>query len=119
MAINLLTRSASGSAAQALNALRALATASSTSSTVPSGQAATTLSSTGFNTLKVLPVAAALPPIVNEKPLMMSSSEVISQLQPVFARWSVDSLIAADEAREVEVVEPIPLVSGVLDERAH
>src|SRR3954465_14753685 len=111
IAINLPTRSASGSAAQPLNALRALATASSTSAGVPSGQAATTLSSTGFRTLNVLPVAAALPPIVNEKPVMMSSSEVISQLQPVFARWSVDSLIAADETREIQVVEPVPLVS--------
>src|SRR5205814_10364441 len=48
---------------------------------------------------------------------MMSSSEVISQLQPVFARWSVDSLIAADETGEIQVVEPVPLVSRVLDER--
>src|SRR3954469_22388411 len=98
MAINLLTRSASGSAAQALNAWRALATASSTSATVPSGHAATTLSSTGFRTLNVLLVAAALPPIVNAKPVMISTSEVVSQLQAIFPWRSVDTLIAADEA---------------------
>jgi len=43
----------------------ALCTASSTSAGVPSGQAATTVSSAGFSTLKVLVVVTGLPPIVN------------------------------------------------------
>src|SRR4051812_17823933 len=118
MAISLAIRSPSGSAAQDLNASRALATASSTNATVPCGHAATTLSSTGLRTLNVLLVAAALPPIVNEKS-MISTSEVIAQLQAVFPGRSVDTLIAANEAREVQIVQPVPLVSGVLDERIH
>src|SRR3954453_17413310 len=116
MAISLAIRSSSGSAAQDLNASRALATASSTNATVPSGHAATTLSSTGLRTLKVLLMAAALPPIVNEKP-MISTSEVIAQLQTVSPGWSVDTLIAANETGDVRIVQPVPLVSGVLDER--
>src|SRR3954463_8890256 len=116
MAISLATRASSGSAAHDLNASCALATASSTNATVPSGHAATTLSSTGLRTLNVLPVAAALPPIVNEKP-MISTSEMVAQLQAVFSWWRVDPLIAPNEARQVQIVQPVPLVSGVLDER--
>src|SRR3954468_21268739 len=116
MAISLATRSASGSAAQDLNAARALATASSTNATVPCGHAATTLSSTGLRTLNVVLVAAALPAIVNEKS-MISTSKVIAQLQAVFPGWSVDTLVAANESREVQIVQTVPLVSGVLDER--
>src|SRR5579872_1126221 len=63
-ASSLATRSASGTAAQDGNASRALATALSTSSTVPSGQAATMLSSAGFKTLNVFDVVTALPPMV-------------------------------------------------------
>src|SRR5256885_16445477 len=116
IAISLATRASSGSAAHDLNASFALATASSTNATVPSGHAATTLSSTGLRTLNVLLVAAALPPIVNEKS-MVSTSEVVAQLQAVFPWWRVDTLIAANEARQVQIVQPVPLVSGVLTER--
>src|SRR5215813_12858057 len=50
------------------------------------------------------------------KRLSCSPSEVVTQFQAVLARWCVYALVNANEARQVEVVNPVPLVRRVLDE---
>src|ERR1700733_7915334 len=69
-ALSFATRSASGTADHERKARRAAATAVSINWVVPSGQAATTVSSAGFSTLKVVVVGAGLPSIVRLNAVM-------------------------------------------------
>src|SRR6202048_1659554 len=47
---------------------------------------------------------------------MVSSSKMVAKLQAILAWWRVHTLIDADETCQVEVVDPVPLVRGILDE---
>src|SRR5580692_12311279 len=109
-ALSLATRSASGTADHCGKARRAAAIAASTSWVVPSGQEATTVSSAGLRTSKVLAVGADLPSMVSAKAVIsfsISGAPLVAEGGAEGARRPVDTLVDAEEPGQVQVVNAV------------
>src|ERR1700722_3343856 len=117
MALSLATRSASGNADHFGKARRAAAIAASTSWVVPCGQAATTVSSAGLRTSKVVAVGAGLPSMVSVKAVMsfsISGAPLVAKGRAEGAWRPVDTLVDAEEPGQVQVVNAVVAVGQVI-----